>query len=807
MTGSYFRVWNAVALAIGLCAVAQAQSVTENNIDVRLKRLLQATEVRGVLPDSTHSRLAYDAVSRQYVLTTGKRNLLVDDRNRVMVRLVLDGPESATAVGKQVGVLGGKTVATDQQIHPGLISAYLPLAQIRSSASMAGVRAVVLEGAPQLRVGAVTSQGVAALNVNDVFNLGYSGKGVTVGIFSDSYNTSGSADTALDDVLSGDLPNTTAIPHEEGLKFAMDANFVGSDEGRAMAQILHDMAPGASLCFASASNGELDYAESIVALRTNPACAADILVDDEFYFEEPYYSDGVIAQAVDLVSTSRSLPGKPVRYFTAAGNDADAGSYIGEFNPVKPSEAAKLPGLPIKLSTIPGSVDVSGGFHNFNTAWGGARIIYQQIEVVGRNPIVLQWDDLFAQHAITADYNLLVFDSKGNYDATLSSTNDSFAIDEPVQFIDLENNSAATYYLVIAKTGTGSGEAKRLKYINFNDGGGAMTAPFLGGQGAPIIVGHPAAEHAITVAAYDVSRAPYNANPPYTPQNEYFSSVGPAQIAFDAAGRRLNHLEIRDKPNVACVDGVFTTFFGGPWVSTDTFPRFFGTSAAGPCAAGIGALMLEKAERPHGPGMLSPLEMRRDLEEAGSKRPLNPFQLVSGPGPNDHGLEIVVTGASYYSVQLPNQFYLTFNRPGLKLQSLTMTLPAAADALFYLDSQPQDIPLGYYNPLVPGPQSPGITLESTVPSDVDALVFSNSFQLNFSCFKSGDYFSFGLDRIDNSQGYFDDTADRLNGTTYTATFSDGSTAKGIIAAPLERGYSVYDGHGLINALDAVSLVP
>ena len=55
--------------------------------------------------------------------------------------------------------------------------------------------------------------------------------------------------------------------------------------------------------------------------------------------------------------------------------------------------------------------------------------------------------------------------------------------------------------------------------------------------------------------------------------------------------------------------------------------------------------------------------------------------------------------------------------------------------------------------------------------------------------------------------YFDDTADRLNGTRYTATFSDGSTASGIIAVGAESGYSVYDGHGLINASEAVSLVP
>lgn len=807
MIGSYFRAWNAVALAIGMCAVSQAQSAAEKNIDIRLQHLLQATEARGVLPDAAHSRLAYNAVSHGYVLTTGKRNLLVDAQNRVMVRLVLNGPESATDVGKQIGALGGKTVATDQQVHPGLISAYLPIGQIRSSASTSGVRAVMLEGAPQLRVGAVTSQGVAALNVNDVFNLGYNGKGITVGIFSDSYNTSGSTDTALDDVLSGDLPDTKAIPHEEGLKFAMDANFVGSDEGRAMAQIVHDMAPGASLCFASASFGELNYAESIVTLRTNPGCAADILVDDEFYFDEPFFSDGVIAQAVDLVSTSKSLPGKPVKYFTSAGNDAFAGSYVGEFTPVKPSAAAKLKGLPINLSSIPSSVDVSGGFHNFNFASGGAPVIYQQLEVNGSNPILLQWDDLFDQNAVTTNYNLLVFDSNGNYDTNLSSTNDSFTVDEPVQFVDFENNSATKYYLVIARTAGGSGEAKRLKYLNFNDGGGSMTGTFVGGPDTPIIVGHAAAEHAITVAAYDVNRAPYSADPPYTPQNEFFSSVGPAQIAFDARGRRLHDLEIREKPDVACVDGVFTTFFGGPFLPTDTFPRFFGTSAAAPCAAGIGALMLDKVERHGGRDTLTSHEMRRDLEEAGTARPLNPFQIVSGPGWNEHGMELVVTGASYETVQAPNQFYLTFNRPGLKLTSFTMTLATQDDALFYLDSRPQDIPAGFYNPFVQGSESPGVTLTSTVPSDINALVFSSSFQLNFSGFKSGDYYSFGLDRIDNGPGYFDDTADRMNGTAYTATFSDGSTASGTIAGDSKRGYSIYDGHGLIDALKAVNLVP
>ncbi len=806
MIGNYLRTCGALALTVGMCAVSQAQSVTENNIDGRLKHLLQATEAQGFLPDRAHARLAYDVHFRKYALTTGKRNLLVDEQNRVMVRLVLDGPGSATGVEKQVGVLGGKAVATNQQIHPGLISAYLPVAQIRSSASMAGVRAVLLESAPHLRVGKVTSQGVSALYVNDVFNLGYSGKGTTVGILSDSYNTSGDPDTALDDVLSGDLPNTTAIPYDEGLKFALDASFVGTDEGRGMAQIVHDMAPGASLCFATASNGDLDFAESIVTLRIDPRCGADIIVDDEYYFDEPFFSDGPIAQAVDLVSTSTSLPGKPVRYFTAAGNDAGSGSYAGVFSPVTPSAAGKLTGLPIKLGTIPSYVDVSGGFHNFNTA-AGAPVIYQHIEVNGSNPIVLQWDDLFFQYAVTTGYNFLVFDADGSYDADLSSTYDSFALDEPIQLIDLENSAPTTYYLVIAKTAGGSGEATHLKYINFNDGAGTMTGNFIGGHDTPIIVGHAAAANAITVAAYDVSRAPFNANPPYTPQIESFSSVGPAQIAFDASGRRLKSIVTRNKPDVACVDGVFTTFFGFGFPG-DAFPRFFGTSAAAPCAAGIGSLMLEKAERPGGPGSLSPVDMRHDLENAGIKRSLNPFQLVSGPGSNDHGVGIVVSGAGdAVSGNFSKQFYLTFNDPGLKLKTFEMTLPGKADALFYLDSRPQDIPLGFYDPFTFGPQSHGVSLDSTVPSDINSVVFSNTFQLNFSGFASGDFFEFALDRIDNGPGYFDDTAERLNGTTYTATFSDGSKASGVLAVAPQYGYSVYDGHGAINAFEAVQLVP
>ena len=79
-----------------------------------------------------------------------------------------------------------------------------------------------------------------------------------------------------------------------------------------MAQIVHDLAPGASLDFATAFNGELGFAENIRALR---AAGAKVIVDDVAYFEEPFFQDGPVAAAVNKVTA------EGVTYFSAAGNN------------------------------------------------------------------------------------------------------------------------------------------------------------------------------------------------------------------------------------------------------------------------------------------------------------------------------------------------------------------------------------------------------------------------------------------------------------------------------------------------------
>src|ERR1019366_10619595 len=87
------------------------------------------------------------------------------------------------------------------------------------------------------------------------------------------------------------------------------------DEARAMLQILHDVAPGAALAFYTAQNSEADFANGISALAT---AGAKVIADDVGYFDEPFYQDGLVAQAIDTVE------GNGVAYFSAAGNDASA---------------------------------------------------------------------------------------------------------------------------------------------------------------------------------------------------------------------------------------------------------------------------------------------------------------------------------------------------------------------------------------------------------------------------------------------------------------------------------------------------
>ena len=168
---------------------------------------------------------------------------------------------------------------------------------------------------PVSSVGTTTSEGdkaIAADFTRGGFNIG--GEGIKVGVISNSYNKREfPIDYALQDVQNGDLPGaanpngyTTPV---EVLKEQVYG--VPTDEGRAMLQIVHDLAPKASLAFRTGFSSAGDLAQGIIDMKDK---GCNIIVDDVTYITEPFFQDGVVARAIDQVNKAG------VAYFTSAGN-------------------------------------------------------------------------------------------------------------------------------------------------------------------------------------------------------------------------------------------------------------------------------------------------------------------------------------------------------------------------------------------------------------------------------------------------------------------------------------------------------
>ena len=151
-----------------------------------------------------------------------------------------------------------------------------------------------------------------------------SGSGIKIGVMSDSYNTKFGNPAGLD-VINGDLPGAGNPIHTIPVKVVEEYPYGrATDEGRAMLQIVHDVAPDAALYFRSGFKSADDFADGIKALRDS---GCNVIVDDITYITEPFFNDGVIAKAVDNVTASG------VSYFTSAGNFGTK-SYEGVFAPI-----------------------------------------------------------------------------------------------------------------------------------------------------------------------------------------------------------------------------------------------------------------------------------------------------------------------------------------------------------------------------------------------------------------------------------------------------------------------------------------
>jgi PKD repeat protein len=536
------------------------------------------------------------------------------------------------------------------------------------------------------------------------------------------------------------------------------------------------------------------YADNLLKLGQ---AGCTITCDDLGYFEEPFFQDGPIAQAI---ATNFALG---IPHFAATGNDYDNG-IMGVFTPVNPNN-----------STDSGLRPPNGDdFHDWGVA--GATPGFLPIDILPGRSLspILQWNQPFQSYKLGAgasvDLNMYLFDAP-------SASANILAKSEAVQFgggvpggDPLEefdsgngyvNTTSSTQRVYLAINHFAGSRANTFFRIVIVDRTG-FSFP-LGGAGAISIYGHAASNQCIGVAAiYSAeieSGIGYGADSTHI-HVEAFSSLGGSgsngiPFFFDTAGRPLSAApQRRNKPDISAVDGCTTTFFksefhallGGNYYppQSNHFPSFFGTSAAAPNAAAVAALLKERAS------LSTPAQLKNALQTTARLSVLNvpvtPPDRI-GAGLIDayaamQTLPLVVTNPSdkiaapfqsaTFSVTASGAATLTF-----QWQKNGVTIPSATSAILTLASVQTGDDGSTYRCVVSNDD--GTTASAAAVLHIDqAPTITSAPTANPTLVKTGNPVAFSI-AANASFG---------QSVTITWTFGDGNTATGangsnIFAAP------------------------
>lgn len=506
-----------------------------------------------------------------------------DERGRVVVDVALT--ESGAAAIASLTSVGADVIAADDGLV--LVTVAIPIGALRRLADLPSV-AYVTEVVEPLRMGVGTgrpapatpasstcptgtiSEGDAQLRAGELRSTsGADGSGVVVGVVSDSFDD---LDGAATDIAEGELPGPGNPCGRTGaVSVQSDLGGGGTDEGRAMLQIVHDLAPGADLVYATGADGELAMAQQIRQLGLS---GADIITDDIGYLTEPMFQDGPIAAAIDENRTVRGIV-----HFTAAGNSNAilGGNDVSSYEAPAFRPTACPAGIPT-YQNVCHDVDGSGGTDpgaGLRLAGGGSIIL------------ALGWSE--PMYGVTTDLDVYLVDTVTGA-VVAGSEVDNPATHRAGEFFTYVNTTGTTrtFDVVIARYGDdpGSSGTPRLRTVLVRSGGLLDVEYDVSAHGdtvGPTIYGHSAESTAVSVAAmkYDTTSSP-----------EQFSSRGPGAVCWAQVDGKSPQPPITpcetSTIDITATDGAVTSFFGS---SDGDDLRFYGTSAAAPHAAAVAAVL------------------------------------------------------------------------------------------------------------------------------------------------------------------------------------------------------------------------
>ncbi|MCH1868552.1 S8 family serine peptidase [Nocardioides sp. CFH 31398] len=761
-----------------------------------------------------------------------------DDEGRVLLQLGTASDGDTTSLRKAATGLGFVETADDEAT--GVLEGFAPLSAVEDLAALDDLGTISQVPRPLTFSGDATYQGAALQQADRLNEQGIDGDGITVGVLSDSYDTATLsvdggpiATRAADDVASGDLPGAGNPEGNTDPVVVLEDNDdpASRDEGRAMLQVIHDSAPGARLCFATGTDGELGFADNIRALADpDGPCGADVIVDDVRYPSSPFFSDDAITRAAERVAVRQG-----VAYFSAAGDNGGQNTFRTAVDLLSPTQArANARKVGLDLSDVDPAL-YAGGMQDMDFRRGVDVAQTLQLEP-GGGLFNLQWADLVDADGGTpddpsdtsTDFAALLFAPNGDYLGAIDE--DNRATGRPGELARLSRSETryTAVQLVLARASRGETEVQEIGYVN--DGGIRTDEYYIARD--PGIYGQAGSDNVITVAAHDGLG-------PYIPEATT-SPGGKMRYYFSPDGDRYRFGDLRRKPDISAIGGGNTTFFGADDVrDADDLPNFGGTSASAAQAAAVGALTMQKAG---GPGSLRPGPLERAMEWSGYEH--NRFTFSAGETvfsddlENDVRLGVVgfpglETSGSDLAIADPDAFRLRYEGE-VPLRSVTLlgdtagptapgATPGAPSGGIVFDPRPlgprgrydqggYPFTLGYRYNIDRG------DIRTQLLRRVGSTPFHQRLRITFTEPVTEGFLRFGIDRDLRYPGppSGGNAGDQLGeqstlagggvapGMTFVALLRNGERLVGRMGTFLGKDYSPVDGFGVTNALSLAS---
>ncbi len=601
-----------VCLAVGIAMTAQAEGpVAVRLTDAQIEALADSRAGSEPGAQFKHPKIASvllevaesNRLRGPWRELAADRGLLLDGES-VLVELRLN-PESARSAVWYLENLGGRV---RHHNVPSLAEVWLPVTAIEKSADHNDVYLIRPARLVQPTIGDVTSEGVAALNVNtgsvdyDYHDLGADGAGITIASIDAGYN----GYAALQD--SEDWPQDLNLRRFEvdggapvDCEAATCSNYQASDHGAATMEIVFDVAPGADyLTYRTTTVGDW-----YTALKDAADRGADVVTVS-------------LSAPLDNVGDGGVCP--PI-WPAPCGTIAEAAAYARSQGTLVVNSAGNY-----RLEHWGGTYvdsagalnwDGAGTTYNIGGPGGGYIYCYPNGYPLG---VDLFWDDWTAP--VDTDYDLYLYERRTNNRWTLRASSTLYQDGSPGQ----TPQEAIRYTVANALGGGGCGSGRgsfAIRVVRYSAATARNLQVFAGNWGGLLSstpdrsLGFPAdSPDVYAVGAADVTI-------PGTLED--YSAEGPV---LGPGGSQAAPSPANPKPDGVSVSGVSTVTYGAS--------GFGGTSSAAPHTAGIAAILTQLRNEKYGtpPAANNPAGMAGQLSLFALEDPTFPstFDTTYGNG-------------------------------------------------------------------------------------------------------------------------------------------------------------------------------